>query len=133
MSDPRPDAPPPRVEVRLPDGRTLPGRLLAWRQGPDGRWWAQAVIQIPADAIGKVAGEDYSRVPREPVQPAGPRYVMEVDERRPNGGSTIHDADCWTLDEPADWARLTPLDADQARGQLAFDGTTACTVCNPTP
>jgi hypothetical protein len=59
--------------------------------------------------------------------------VLEADTRRPNAGSTVHDADCWTLADKATWTRLTPLDADQARGQLGFNGTEACTVCNPEP
>jgi hypothetical protein len=129
---------PPRVHVTLPGGHRATGRLLRWRQSDDGRWWAEVAVPAPAGAIGQVAGEDYSAVPREPAQPdgqAGLRYVMEVDKRRPNSGATIHDAtaDCFLLEKPAAWSRLTQLTADQARGQLRIDGTTACTVCNPAP
>jgi hypothetical protein len=122
----------PRVHVDLPDGRTLPGRLLAWRQGADGRWWAEIAIPVPADTVRQVAGEDYTAVPREPSGPHA-RYVLEADTRRPNAGSTVHDADCWTLADKATWTRLTPLDGHAARGQLGFNDTTACTVCNPKP
>jgi hypothetical protein len=132
MSDPADPLPQPRVEVHLPDGRTVPGRLQRWRQGEDGRWWAEVTVPVPAAAIGRVAGEDYTNVPREPSVPRA-RYVLEADTRRPNAGSTVHDADCWTLADKAPWTRLMPLDGHAARGQLGFDGTTACTVCNPEP
>ncbi|MEE4541020.1 DUF6233 domain-containing protein [Streptomyces sp. V4-01] len=138
MSESRPaDAPPPRVEVRLPGGCTTPGRLLAWRQGPDGAWWAQAVIQVPAAAIAQVAGEDYTAVPREPAvrAPAAGGYVLAADTRpgQPRA-AVLHAADCWTLGKLARWTMITPVDdPDQARALLLIDDTTACDACQPAP
>lgn len=134
MSDPRADDPPPRVEVRLPDGRTLPARIHAWRQDPDGNWWADLSIAAPAGAIRQLDGQDYSHVPRHPN---GPRYVIARDTRlKPGqaGVATIHDHGCWMLDEPAKHVELRPLDGpEQARHALAFADTDACTICNPVP
>ncbi|MEE4546430.1 DUF6233 domain-containing protein [Streptomyces sp. V4-01] len=134
MSDPRPTDPPPRVEVRLPGGRTLPGRLLAWRQGPDGAWWAQAIIQVPAAAIRQVAGEDYTAVPREPApRPSAGGYVLAADTRPGQPRTAVlHAADCWTLGKAAHWTTITPVDdPDQARALLLIDDTTACDACGP--
>lgn len=132
MSDPRPDEqPPPRVEVHLPGGRTTPGRIHRWRQGLDGRWWAEVTIHVPAGAVGKLDGEDYGSVPREP---AGPRYVMTADTRQKPPAAEVHRDICPLLDAPADWIRVTAIDsADQARDMLRFDDTTACTACHPDP
>jgi hypothetical protein len=125
---------PPRVRVTLPDGRVVTGRILRWRQGPDGEWWAEATWYVPAGAVQQVEGEDYSAVPREP---AGPRYVLSTDDRRPPGTKPtmeLHLADCFTLGQIAAWTRITPVpSAERARGMLQFDDTTPCDVCKPDP
>jgi len=131
MSDPRPDEPPPRVDVHLPAGRTTPGRIRRWRQGPDGRWWAEVTIHVPAGAVGKVDGEDYSNVPREP---AGPRYAMTADTRLKPPAAEIHRVNCPVVISPASWLIVTAIEsARDARAMLRFDDTTACTACHPDP
>lgn len=132
MSDPA--VPPPQVEVRLPDGRTTSGRLLSWRQGPDGNWRALVSLQVPASAISKMPGEDYTSVPRKA---AAPGYVLATDTRIQPGSrptQTLHKADCLIIGKRAGWTRVTPVDgADQARDALRFDDTTACEMCSPEP
>jgi hypothetical protein len=128
-----PDSPPPRIRVTLPDDRDLPGHLLRWRQDPDGQWWAEITLHIPATAISKVDGQDYSAVPREPATPA-PRYVLATDTRLRPPVAELHQATCWTLDKPAAWLRITPIpDAAQARDQARIPGTLICTGCTPEP
>jgi hypothetical protein len=56
---------PPRVRVAFPGGVQRDGWLLRWGQAPGGQWWAQVVVQVPADAISQVDGEDYGEVPKE--------------------------------------------------------------------
>jgi hypothetical protein len=123
---------PPRVHVALPGGHATTGRLLRWRQGPDGAWWAEAVVYVPAAAVEQVDGEDYAGVPREPA--ASPRYVLTTDTRGTKPAVTLHRADCWLIDQPATWTRVTPVDnPDQARAALRFDDTAPCDICKPAP
>ncbi len=130
MSDPGS----PRVHVTLPGGHATTGRLQRWRQGPDGRWWAEIATYVPAAAIQQIDGEDYIGVAREPAQPAGPRYVLAVDTRRELPTLELHTADCWGIEEPAQWVRITPVpDAKDARDMLRGADTTACTACQPQP
>lgn len=131
MSDPPP--PPPRVHVTLPGGGgQVPARILGWRQADDGSWRAEVALTVPAGAVARVDGEDYSRVPRVP---APPRFVL-VTSTPPKGKPTmeLHTATCWTLATVAPTQRVTPVpDAATARGMLGFDDTTACDVCQPQP
>jgi|SRR5690349_3420793 len=131
MSDPEP----PRVHVTLPGGGHATGRLLRWRQGPDGRWAAEVAVHVPAAAVEQVEGEVYADVPREPATPPEVRYVLD---RLPAGADgkprlVLHVAGCWAtgrqkLNPP------TPVPtARDARDMLRFNDTTACTVCSPAP
>lgn len=95
------------------------------RQGPDGRWWVQATLQVPADAVQHLPGEDYSRVPREP------QYALETarHDRPGHRALTLHHIRCW-----AAVGDLLPVESTtQAAGLLGFGDTEACTVCEPAP
>lgn len=139
MSD-QPTDPPPRVDI-LPAGRPAPGRILRWRQAPDGHWWAEVTLYVPAEAVRQVDGQDYTAVPREAAAPpaspppAGPAFVLTADTRpgQPRT-ATLHKGDCWTLGDTASWIRTTPIsDAATAAGMLRFDDTTPCDICTPRP
>jgi hypothetical protein len=123
------DAPPPRIRVTLPAGEAgpVPGRLVSWHQEA-GDWWAEVLVRVPAGAVGKVDGEDYSAVPRDaaPVQYVLQTLRQDIPEQR---ALVLHVAGCWAAE-----GRLTPVDtADRARGMLRFDDTSACDICHPTP
>lgn len=122
----------PRVRVTLPGGQVVDGLLLSWRQDPDGTWVPAVAIEVPASAVTRVDGEDYSHVPREP---AGQRYVI-VTRHGPVGGKPkmiLHTADCWAIDRKYA-IRVTDCPTPElARGALRFDDTTACDVCRPEP
>lgn len=131
----------PRVRVRLPGD--VPGRLVRWRQGPDGRWWAEVTVYAPAQAVQQVDGEDYSHVPREPATPPQPTDGGEVGyvtvAARVAAGekpsAELHRADCWSIPKASTSTLIvTPMpDAKTARDMLGFDDTTACTACSPDP
>ncbi len=130
MSDPLP----PRIRVALPGGQDVPGRLIRWRQDKTGAWWAAVEVYVHAAAVQQVAGEDYDQVPREPAE-IEPRYVM-VAFQDPDGKrkAEMHVADCRAIPHGSSTHRVTPMpDADAAKGMLAFDDTTPCTVCTPEP
>lgn len=137
MIERKSDPEPPRVYVTLPGGRQVAGRLLRWRQDKNGRWWAEIATYTPASAVAKIDGEQYDDVPRESATPptAGAAdYVLAADTRQHPPTAEIHRTDCWSLAKPAQWIRLTPMPtAKDARDMLRFDGTTACTLCNPQP
>ena len=79
---------PPRVHARVPGEYGT--RLVAWGRDPDGGWWALLVwgrhvargFEAPKEVlcsgwvsgayVGRVPGEDYSRVPR---------VVLDADAR----------------------------------------------------
>lgn len=79
------DLPP---SVRLPGHDPDAGLLLEWRLSPHGDWWAYvywtAIISgykggldprqtwFREDAVRKIKGEDYSRVPRTKAGPDRP-------------------------------------------------------------
>lgn len=124
MSDP----PPPRVHVTLPDGR-VEARLLRWQQQDDGTWHAEVALTVPAGAVQKVDGEDYSAVPRVS---AGLRYVLSTDTRAEAPRMQLHvEGRCFVIAKPAAWRRLTPCPDPVAA--LRFPDTTACTACRPAP
>lgn len=120
------DTPPPRIRIALP-ANDVPGRLVSWHQEAGG-WWAEVLVRVPAGAVTRVDGEDYSGVPREA---AAHGYVLQtlrqdIPEQR---ALVLHTAGCWAAE-----GRLTEVpDADRARAALGFDDTTACDICHPKP
>lgn len=127
-----PDSRPPRVRVALPGD--APGTLHGWRQGPDGRWWGRVEAWAPADALRQVDSEDYSQVPRQPAPAPGPQYVLATDTRDTPPTMELHRADCWAIETPAQWRRITPVPTPaEARSALGFPDTTACEACDPEP
>jgi len=127
MTDPLPE--PPRVRVTLPGGRVVDGLLLGWRQDPDGGWVPAVAIEVPAGAVTRVAGEDYSQVPRTP---AGPRYV--VQRMAPLNGKPrreLHTGNCWMYTR--DPLLTTPVDTAEEAADLIREGAIACEVCRPKP
>jgi hypothetical protein len=115
----------PRVDVTLPGGQTRPARVQGMRQGPDGRWWVRALLQVPAAAVRPVAGEDYGRVPREP------QYVIEPARQRPPSrrALVLHHLGCW-----AAAGNLLPVESTkQAASLLRFEDTSPCEICEPAP
>jgi hypothetical protein len=128
MSDQSPTASRPG---QPPRHRDLPGRITGWQQDKTGRWWAEVEVRVPAGAVQRVAGEDYTQVPRAPAEP---QFVLAADSRTRPPTAELHLATCWLIAQPAAWRRVTPLpDADQARAQLKIPGTLVCTVCRPEP
>jgi hypothetical protein len=155
MSDRPADREPPRVTVALPDGRTVPGRIQAWRQGPDGRWWAEVTIHVPAEAVRQIDGEDYAAVPRHPATrppaaPVGdrsPRALAAAERQRrdqavptddsirwwklaPGRPATLHRGDCTTAGTGPTITRSMAIAAltDQLDGQPT---AVACGRCRP--
>lgn len=129
-----PDSRPPRIRVTLPGD--APGTLHGWRQDRDGRWWGRVEVWAPAEAVQQVPGEDYTQVPRTPREPAdgGVEYVLATDTRDIPPTMELHKADCWAIEQPARWRRITPVPSPaEARGMLSFPDTTACETCNPEP
>jgi hypothetical protein len=129
---------PPRVRVRLPGGRTVTGRLLAWRQDADGVWQPEVALTVPAAAVAPVDGEDYAGVPRIAADPpAGPGFAVATARLAGADGKQrliLHVADCWAIPTPGPAVLVTPVpDARQAAAMLKFADTSACDVCNPAP
>lgn len=125
----------PRVTVTLPDGRTIPARLVRWRQGSDGRWVAEVILHVPAASVGQVDGEGYGAVPREPAEPPEVRYVLD---RLPAGADgkprlVLHVADCWAVGKKKLGRPTDMPTAKDARDMLKFPDTEPCTVCSPEP
>lgn len=73
---------PPVVIYRVTGGAAY---LIAWQQHPDRTWWARIIwvqcegeayrgaeARVDARDIAKVVGQDYSKVPRRRLDPAGP-------------------------------------------------------------
>lgn len=122
---------PPRVTVTLPDGTVVGGHLHARRQRPDGTWWYEVAVEVPAGAVTPVDGEKYDEVPTEREQ-VEVRYVVEtlqpVDGKR---RLELHVATCWAL--PGRMSeRVTAVEsAGLARAALGFEDTGACEVCRP--
>lgn len=133
VPDQRPD--PPHVEVGLPGGRTVPGRLLRWRRDAAGRWWAEITTHVPAGAVRQVDGEDYTAVPREPAVPTERVYLLvSYVQKRPEPLLTVHELGCFTVKENLWRYRIQEISALDARTMLAkFADTKACTLCHPEP
>ncbi|MDH6699840.1 hypothetical protein P3T26_004301 [Streptomyces sp. MAA16] len=117
-----------RVEVVLPGGRVVTGRLLARQRDEDGRWWYRVAVDVPAVAVRPVDGEDYSEVPTSKGS-ARRQWVLEDSRHEsPEGRILIlHTAGCW-----APQGRLTPVtDADQVQVFLRETWARPCDVCAP--
>lgn len=136
MSDPEP--PLPRVTVK-PSGRPLTGQIHRWRQAPDGTWWAELTVRVPAAAVEQVYGQDYRQVPREFAE-VEPRYVFDNALRGTDGKPRMRlhvvtgKPECTTLHNAPAGTLTTPVTPDDARGMLrTFGDTVACDTCNPQP
>jgi hypothetical protein len=89
----------PRVTVTLPGGRSVDGRLHARRQHPDGHWWYEVTLEVPAGAVRPVAGQNYTQVPTERAAPPEPQYVVD-NALPPIDGKPrlrLHTAGCWMI------------------------------------
>ncbi|MFJ1839891.1 DUF6233 domain-containing protein [Streptomyces sp. NPDC088175] len=146
----------PAVEVTLPDGQVLRGRLYSRRQTETGwtykvglvLWQAQDPARpapgeyrtwVPADRAAAVPGADYSAVPTARLAAPGPpppaittrppatRWLVEAERLPRSGGAQP------TAVHRADcWAvtkgtELTTLAA--ARAAMARPGARGCIVC----
>jgi hypothetical protein len=134
MNDRPADTPAPRITVTLPDGHVVDGHLHARRQRPDGTWWYEVAIEVPAAAVQPVDGEDYGQVPTEKAAPPEPQYVVDsnlppIDGKR---RLQLHTAGCWAIPKGRPGTRAVE-NAAQARAMLGFDDTEACGVCKPEP
>lgn len=123
-----PDTPAPRVNVTLPSGEVVEGRLHARRQDADGAWWYEVTMPVPADTVRPIDGEDYSGVPTE--RASGQQWVLQAlrhdspDQR----ALILHKTGCWAAQ-----GRLTPADDTQARIFLREGWATPCDACEPAP
>lgn len=125
---------PPRVHVTLPGGRQVPARLLRWRQGDTGAWWAEVTLPVPAAAVDRVDGEDYTLVEREPAAPPEPRYVLQPLPPGPDGARLVlHLEGCFAVGQTKFRQPLAVPDSQQAASMLRFANTEACTICEPAP
>lgn len=114
----QPADPPPRVDV-LPAGRPTPGRILRWRQAPDGKWWAEVTLYVPAEAVRQVDGQDYSAVPREAAPPVGdrsPRAQAAAERQRRAQAVPTDDSVRWWRVVPGHPATLHRGDCTAATG-----------------
>jgi hypothetical protein len=123
-----PEEPAPRVTVILPGGRTASARLHARRQDETGRWWYEVTLEIPADAVRPVDGEDYSAVPTE--RPLSKDWVLQAlpNDNPKRRSLVLHRPDCWAAQ-----GRLEPANRDQAAVFLREGWATACDACKPDP
>jgi hypothetical protein len=122
------EQPAPRITVTLPGGRTLDGHLHARRQRPDGTWWYEVTVEVPAGAVQPVDGEDYDQVPTEKADTR--RWVLEAlrHDTPDKRALVLHEAGCF-----AAVGRLTEADSKQAAIFLREGWATGCGVCKPEP
>jgi hypothetical protein len=111
------------VQVRLPGVDAVPGRLQGRKQlrrDGGGYWWVYVVmLEVPAEAVSPVAGENYARVPTRRAD----RWVIT-----PTAGPhpDVHAPGCSMRTHLG--ARET--DTAGARAAVAA-GAALCTYCNP--
>jgi hypothetical protein len=126
------------VDVTLPDGQVLRGRLLAQRRDQGGRGWhclvavsvwggsqpqpAEIVLTVPAGKVGRVAGTDYVGVPTEAETP--PAWAI-TGSRVGGGEQLLHALDC---DQASDPVVIPPRVASET---LALPSTRLCPQCRP--
>ncbi|MCL8016953.1 DUF6233 domain-containing protein [Streptomyces sp. AS02] len=117
----------PRVLVVLPDGQVLNGILRGRRRDPDGRWWYQTTVDVPAESVQPVPGQDYDQVPTT-VQDVHP-WQLEAPPAEGERTGILHVGGC-----TAAVRRLTGVtDDEQARLFLREHWAVACQVCTPQP
>jgi hypothetical protein len=117
----------PRVLVVLPDGQVLNGVLRGRRRDPDGTWWYQTTVDLPASAVQPVPGQDYDQVPTV-VQDAHP-WQLEAPDAPGEHTGILHRGNC-----TAAVRALTPVPDDaQARLFLREGWATACETCRTDP
>ncbi|MFG2970897.1 DUF6233 domain-containing protein [Streptomyces sp. NPDC048288] len=117
----------PRILVVLPNGQVLNGVLRGRRRDPDGTWWYQTTVDIPASVVQPVPGQDYDSVPTV-IQDTYP-WQLEVPATPGEGPGILHRGDC-----TAAVRALTPVpDNTQARLFLRENWATPCEVCQPQP
>lgn len=117
----------PRVLVVLPNGRVLNGVLRSRRRDPDGNWWYQTTVDIPAEAVQPVPGEDYDQVPTT-IQDTHP-WQLEAPAVEGERTGVLHVGGCAAAER-----RLTGVpDDEQARLFLREGWATPCEVCRPQP
>lgn len=131
MSEPPP--PPPRAHLTLPGGHRVEVGVLRRVQRGDG-WRYVVELDVPAAAVARIDGEDYSAVPTVREAPAGGFVLVTTTPPNAPPSMELHTATCWGLNSVTRDQRLTPVDsADVARAMLTFGDTTACTTCVPEP
>ncbi|MGW2739156.1 DUF6233 domain-containing protein [Streptomyces sp. NPDC001288] len=117
----------PRVLVVLPDGHVVNGILRSRRRDPDGNWWYQTTVDLPADRVQPVPGQRYDQVPTV-IQDTYP-WQLEAPGVPGERTGVLHRGGC-----EAASGRLTPVsDPVQARLFLREGWATACEVCRPEP
>lgn len=117
-----------RVLVVLPDGQVLPGWLQGRRRDPEGRWWYRTAVDIPAEAVQPVPGQDYDHVPTQ-IQETHPWRIQAPPMPEEDRIGILHRGDCTAAE-----GRLTPIPDDaQARVWLRESWAKPCEVCHPQP
>ncbi|MFC9431519.1 DUF6233 domain-containing protein [Streptomyces sp. NPDC056987] len=116
----------PLVEVTLPGGRRVEGRLQARRQQADGQWVYRVCVAVPASAVTPVAGEDYGRVPTERAHRQPVLEALRHDQPGHRALLLHTGEDCW-----AARGRLTPVPPHQVPVFLRESWATACEACHP--
>lgn len=115
-----------RVHVVLPDGHVLDGQLQGRRRDPDGRWWYDVTVELPAKAVEPIPSQDYSQVPTV-VHDHWP-WVVQAPAAR-GEAPVLHVGDCAEAT-----GRLEPVrTAELARGCLVDRWAGVCDTCRPAP
>lgn len=117
----------------MPGGQVVGARLLGWTRRAAGRWVAsvevEGPVEVPGDAVVRLAGEDYSGVPR--VRERVYAIVTDLNLRGDPLSAQVHDVECWEVPRAStDRKRVTRLEsARQAAGMLMWKDTKPCTLC----
>ncbi len=114
------------VTITLPDGTTMPGRLITRRETRTG-WVYDVVIAVPADTCQPIDGAAYTWVPT--VRRPGPNATWIIAPIGRTDEVEVHYADCCaTLD------RRKGRVVSRAEATAALDaGVQACRDCWPEP
>ncbi|MFI5905493.1 DUF6233 domain-containing protein [Streptomyces cyaneofuscatus] len=148
-------SPLPPVEVTLPDGQVIQGRLHERRQTEDG-WLYKAgvalwrapdpdhpepgeyVAWMPSASVKPLAGADYSAVPTTrlqrdipapPVRRVQPATAWTVEYERHYAGAvqrtTVHRFDCWSVQGRSE----DITDEHEAGAAMAKPSARGCIIC----